>query len=73
MSETVHREVARLSRGGKLAELIAQHAPYLSKHSDNRLCLRCLDDSAHGEFTSVDDWAVHLATELAIAGYGKRR
>lgn len=54
-----------------LAELLAQHAPYLSKRSDNKLCLRCLDDSAHGEFETIEAWADHLAAELRRAGYSK--
>lgn len=54
-----------------LSELLAQHAPYLSKRSDNKLCLRCLDDKAHGEFLTVEAWADHLAAELKRAGYVK--
>lgn len=56
-----------------LAELLAEHAPYLSKRSDNRLCLRCLDDKAHGEFPTVNAWAEHVAIELVRAGWKKRR
>ncbi|MEE3066604.1 MAG: hypothetical protein VYA67_22125 [Actinomycetota bacterium] len=56
-----------------LAELIAQHAPYLSKNSDNKLCLRCLDSETHGEFATIDDWSRHVAWALTRAGYGKKR
>lgn len=56
-----------------VAELLAQHAPYLSKRSDNRLCLRCLDTNRHGEFDTVDQWAQHVAAELKRAGLVRGR
>jgi hypothetical protein len=56
-----------------LAEILAQHAPYLSKRSDNKLCLRCLDDNQHGEFDTIDDWAEHVAVELVRAGWRRKR
>lgn len=52
-----------------LAEILAGHAPYLSRRSDNTLCLRCLDEAGHGEFATIDEWAEHVARELAAAGY----
>ena len=70
---TVLAELTRLSRGGPLAQLLAQHAPYLSKRSDNKLCLRCLDDKAHGEFETVEEWAAHVAAVLAQAGWRKAK
>lgn len=73
MSATVIRELTRLLKGGVLAQLLAQHAPYLSKRSDNKLCLRCLDDEAHGEFESVDDWAAHVAAVLVKDGWKRSR
>lgn len=56
-----------------LVETIAQHAPYLSKRSDNKLCLRCLDEDTHGEFLSVEEWAGHVAVELKRAGLVRGR
>ncbi|MGA5467161.1 hypothetical protein [Mycobacterium sp. NPDC050041] len=55
----------------KLAEILAQHAPYLSKNSANKLCLRCLDDTADGEFETVEAWAEHVAREVRRAGYAR--
>jgi hypothetical protein len=52
----------------KIVETLTQHAPYLSKNSDNILCLRCHDPHPHGEFPSVEAWASHVATELRKAG-----
>lgn len=59
-------------RGSHLAERLAEHAPYLSKRSDNKLCLRCLNSDGHGEFDSIDDWAAHTAAALTEAGYRRR-
>jgi hypothetical protein len=73
MSTAVRQELTRLCRGTPLAQLLAQHAPYLSKCSDNKLCLRCLDDAAHGEFETVDEWAAHVAAAITEAGWKKRR
>jgi hypothetical protein len=56
-----------------VAELLAQHAPYLSKRSNNKLCLRCLDTKEHGEFDTVDAWARHVALELKRAGMVRGR
>jgi hypothetical protein len=73
MNATVTRELTRLLRGGPLAQLLAQHAPYLSRRSDNKLCLRCLDAEAHGEFETIDDWAAHVAAALVEARLAKAR
>jgi hypothetical protein len=57
----------------RLAEIIAAHAPYLSKRSDNKLCLRCLDDASHGQFATVDEWAQHVAQAITAEGYCKAK
>lgn len=49
--------MARLTR---TVEVLAAHAPYLSKHSDNKLCLTCLDTDCNGEFATVIEWAQHV-------------
>jgi hypothetical protein len=54
-----------------LAEILTAHAPYLSKNTDNKLCLRCLDDSTHGEFSTIEEWSEHVATEITRAGWRK--
>ena len=38
----------------------AEHAPYLSKHSANKLCLTCLTSDCGGEFDTVIEWAQHV-------------
>lgn len=44
----------------RTARILADHAPYLSKHSTNKLCLTCLDAGCGGEFDTVIEWARHV-------------
>jgi hypothetical protein len=73
MSAVVSQALSKALHRGPLAEILAEHAPYLSRRSDNKLCLRCLDTDGHGEFLTIDDWAAHVAAALTEAGWVRKR
>jgi hypothetical protein len=52
----------------RTVRILAAHAPYLSKHSDNKLCMECATSDCGGEFATVIEWAQHV--ERILNGKG---